>query len=123
MTTHYPRPAILARIPRDGHAVIEASAGTGKTYTVEHLVVDLVLRGRAIDELLVLTFTERAAAELRKRIREMLFKILDSAAAERDAAHQPAGGHWTIDEPARKRLAQALFALDTAAIGTIHGFF
>ena len=45
MKTHYPRPPILDTIPRDRHAVIEASAGTGKTYTIEHLVVELILRG------------------------------------------------------------------------------
>ena len=40
MITRYPRPAILASIPLGTHSVIEASAGTGKTYTIEHLVVD-----------------------------------------------------------------------------------
>ena len=70
--------------------MIEASAGTGKTYTIEHLVVDFLLRGRVpLNEILVLTFTERAATELRERIRSKIEEILRSAedaAAFRQAA-------------------------------------
>ncbi len=126
MRTHYPRPAILDTIPRDRHAVIEASAGTGKTYTIEHLVVELILRGEGttMDQILVLTFTERAAAELRKRIRGVIVKILDAACEGGVDCRCGGGGvFWSIDERARKRLTQTLFSLDTAAIGTIHGFF
>ena len=126
MKTHYSRPAILDTIPRDRHAVIEASAGTGKTYTIEHLVVELILQvgGPTIGEVLVLTFTERAAAELRKRIRGVIVKILDATCAGGAGCRCDArGGFWSIDERARKRLTQTLFSLDTAAIGTIHGFF
>jgi hypothetical protein len=53
---------LLRELP-PGHAVIEASAGTGKTYTLEHLVVDLVLKGARIGEVLVVTFTDKAAGE------------------------------------------------------------
>jgi exodeoxyribonuclease V beta subunit len=42
-----PRPAVLDELAPPGHAVIEASAGTGKTYTLEHSVVDLVLTRRS----------------------------------------------------------------------------
>ena len=64
MLAHYPRPKILNSIPLDAHAVIEASAGTGKTFAIENVVVELLLRDQAmLDEILVLTFTERAAAE------------------------------------------------------------
>jgi len=126
MKTHYPRPAILDTIPRDRHAVIEASAGTGKTYTIEHLVVELILRGEGttMDQILVLTFTERAATQLRKRIREVIVKILEATCQGGSGCRCGGGGvFWSIDERARKRLTQTLFSLDTAAIGTIHGFF
>jgi exodeoxyribonuclease V beta subunit len=107
--------------------VIEASAGTGKTYTIEHLVVDLLMPGGVkIEEILVLTFTERAAAELRKRIRGVLVKILDDDGAGEDRRAQGHGkgdSFWSIDERDRKNLARALFSLDKATIGTIHGFF
>jgi exodeoxyribonuclease V beta subunit len=129
MTIRYPRPPILDMLSRDRHAVIEASAGTGKTFTIEHLVVDLVLRhGARIDDLLVLTFTERAANELRTRIRAKLVAIVDDSPGRADASGQgEASGDgdafWLIDEPARVRLTQAIIALDGATIGTIHSFF
>ncbi len=66
----YRRPQILDRIPLDRHALIEASAGTGKTYTIENLVVEILLKTDAtIDRILVVTFTEKATSELRARIR------------------------------------------------------
>ncbi|HEX2657579.1 MAG TPA: UvrD-helicase domain-containing protein, partial [Polyangia bacterium] len=53
--------------------VVEASAGTGKTYQLEHLIVDLIAEGRAtIDQILVVTFTERATNELLSRVRVAL---------------------------------------------------
>ena len=42
---YYP-PSIVRRIGHGGHAVIEASAGTGKTFAIEHLVIDLLLSGK-----------------------------------------------------------------------------
>jgi exodeoxyribonuclease V beta subunit len=118
MSTRYPCPPILGQVRGHRHAVIEASAGTGKTYTIEHLVVDLLIRGQGIDALLVLTFTERAAGELRARIRQLLVRILNNTGPP-----LLAGESWLIDDRARGRLEQALFSLDTAAIGTIHSFF
>jgi exodeoxyribonuclease V beta subunit len=117
----YPFPEELLAIATDRSAVIEASAGTGKTYLIEHLVADRLIRGVArLDEMLVVTFTERAAAELLHRIRALVVKILthrpDGAAAP------PAGPAWTIDEAARRRLEDALAALDLAPISTIHAF-
>ncbi len=54
-------------------AIVEASAGTGKTYALEHIVAYLV-NEKHIDvrNLLLVTFTEKAAGELRERIRKML---------------------------------------------------
>ena len=79
MSTYYRRPLILDKIPRHRHAVIEASAGTGKTYTIEHIIVDILLRTQpkvSLSEILVLTFTERAASELRRRIRSKIDELL-----------------------------------------------
>ncbi|MBK8010583.1 MAG: UvrD-helicase domain-containing protein [Deltaproteobacteria bacterium] len=73
----FPKPSVLAKIDVRKPAVIEASAGTGKTYTLEHLVVDLLLSSSAqLDELLVVTFTEKAALELRARLRRKLRSLL-----------------------------------------------
>src|SRR5258708_33630618 len=78
----YQRPTILDKIPLDQHAVIEASAGTGKTYTIENLVVELLLKTDAtIDRILVVTFTEKATSELRARIRATLDSAITGASA------------------------------------------
>jgi exodeoxyribonuclease V beta subunit len=115
----YPVPDELARIPRDRAAAVEASAGTGKTFLIEHLVVDRLIRGDArIDEILVVTFTERAASELRRRIGSLI-RTVRAARASAGGADGPA---WTIDDLARARLAAAEAALDGAAISTIHAF-
>ena len=54
----------------------------------------------------------------------MIVKILNATCeGERGCRCDRRGGFWSIDERARKRLTQTLFSLDTAAIGTIHGFF
>jgi exodeoxyribonuclease V beta subunit len=124
MSAHYPRPSVLRHIKKGQHAVIEASAGTGKTYAIEHLVVDLLLNERVqLDEILVLTFTERAAAELRRRIQAKIEQILSEPCAQVKCAHDKPHGVWWIDDEARERLNRALFAFDAASIGTIHGFF
>lgn len=67
------------RLPLTGRQVIEASAGTGKTWTLAALYLRLVLgHGRADNaglgprQILVMTFTEAATAELRERIRQRL---------------------------------------------------
>ncbi len=115
----YPRPAILADIPRDGHVVIEASAGTGKTHTLEHLVVDLLLSGEAkIDEILIVTFTEPATAELKARVRGKLEDLV-RAEEHRCGPDEP---HWEIGPEQRHILQQQLDLFGRSSIHTIHGF-
>jgi exodeoxyribonuclease V beta subunit len=93
-------------ISLDGHAVIEASAGTGKTYTIENLAVRLIAEGRAaLPQILVVTFTEKATSEIRERIRVKLLEALTCAA-----------------EPEAARLRGAIAVFDSAHIFTIHGF-
>src|SRR3546814_19148933 len=60
-------------LPLDGVRLVEASAGTGKTFTLATLVVRLVVeRGLRVGQVLAVTFTEAATQELRMRIRERL---------------------------------------------------
>jgi exodeoxyribonuclease V beta subunit len=123
VTPHYPRPSILTKVMLNAHAVIVASAGTGKTFTIENLVVDRLLDGVALDKILVLTFTERAAAELRKRIRGKIEEILFHPCTESQCRQHKRDSVWWIDERAEQRLNEALASFDSASIGTIHGFF
>src|SRR5213078_4787356 len=98
--------------------VVEASAGTGKPFFLEHRVVDLIAAGAELGHILLVTFTDKAVAELRLRIRDVLDRLSRTAAPiARD--DEPA---WLIDDTARRRLRAAVTAFDHASIYTIHGF-
>ncbi|MFC2352229.1 exodeoxyribonuclease V subunit beta [Eikenella halliae] len=116
-------------LPPQGTHLVEASAGTGKTYSIAALFTRLVvLEGWAPENILVVTFTEAATAELKNRLRARLGEAL--------AALQ--GGETPADEFLQSLLAEALAkqergklilqlqaalsGFDTAAIYTIHGF-
>ncbi len=115
----YRRPRILDQIPLDQHAVIEASAGTGKTYTIENLVVEILLKTDAtIDRILVVTFTEKATIELRSRIRATLESVI-TGASEAEANDEDEA---TIGEDGIRKLREALFSFDRAPVQTIHSF-
>ena len=105
--------------------LIEASAGTGKTYTISGLVLRLVLEKQlAIEEILVTTYTELATAELRDRIRNLLFQALTAfqIGESEDELIQPLVRRYKSDEQAQRRLSIALQSFDGASIYTIHGF-
>ncbi len=71
----------IADIDLTRHALIEASAGTGKTYTLENLVVRLLKERQdiAIENILMVTFTEKATSELKTRIQEKLLEEIRAA--------------------------------------------
>ncbi|MGA9725455.1 MAG: UvrD-helicase domain-containing protein [Candidatus Binatus sp.] len=115
----YYRPAILDEILDGGHKVIDASAGTGKTFTIEHLVVDLLRTGAAmLDQILVVTFTEKATAELRSRIRATIEAVLSGHSADATRGSQ----RRRLDDTERERLNAALFSFHSSPIHTIHSF-
>ncbi len=112
----------------DGTNLIEASAGTGKTWAIATIFLRLMLeRELGAEQILVVTFTEAAAAELRDRVRQRLRDALhtyrhgtapDPLLAEL-VAERRASGHAPRD---RERLALSLRSFDEAPISTIHGF-
>ena len=122
---------LLGPLPT-GTTLLEASAGTGKTFTVGALVTRFVAEGAAtLDEMLVITFSRSATQELRTRVREQL------TSAERALARQLATGdavagnellaHLLDADPAElglrlERLRDALAAFDSATIATTHQF-
>ena len=126
---HAPHPSGSGRPGGDaaGMTLIEASAGTGKTRELTGIVARLVVReGRRLDEVLVVTFTRAAAAELRERIRGTLRAL---AAGETDRGSQAAEllAAWREEagfDPAAasRRLDAALRDVDRANVLTIHGF-
>ncbi|MCP3945158.1 MAG: exodeoxyribonuclease V subunit beta [Desulfobacteraceae bacterium] len=110
--------------------LIEASAGTGKTYTITTLVARLVAQGFAIESILVVTFTEAAAAELKLRIRGRLSQCLAQDWPWESDSPQKAKADELVqffnDQPdpglIRRRLAHAVSCFDQACIMTIHSF-
>lgn len=114
-------------LPLRGCLLLEASAGTGKTYTLALLVLRLLLeQGLAVDQILVVTFTRAATGELRDRIRRRLREALDTLeGAEQGGSDDPLLQELldrVEPEVARQRLADALVRMDEAAIHTIHGY-
>ena len=91
--------------------LLEASAGTGKTTTLANRAVALVESGTPITEIATITFTKKATAELRHRIRKTLKQKLEALTQ----SSQP-------DSQSEKLIKAALLNLDSAAIDTIHGF-
>ncbi len=90
----------------DESLIVEASAGTGKTTELINRIVQVLARGRArIDQIVAVTFTNKAAGELKIRLRQKLDE-------ERLRA----------DQETRTRLEDALEKLEEASISTIHSF-
>ncbi len=115
----------LEKSPLGGRNLIEASAGTGKTYTIAGLYLRLILeKGLRVDQILVVTFTEAATEELRDRIRRRLRSALDAffQGASDDTLLATLIGHSKNVERDAERLRDALACFDEAAIFTIHGF-
>jgi len=113
-----------------GVTVLEASAGTGKTYTIAALAARYVADGIPLDKLLLVTFTRMATGELRDRVRERLVsaeqglsRALAGAPPDRDEVVRLLceGGRDEV-ERRRRNLAHALADFDSATIATTHGF-
>ena len=112
-----------------GTTLLEASAGTGKTFAVAALVTRYVAEGEAtLDQLLVITFGRAASQELRERVREQLVQaeraLADPASADRD---HPVLATLLDADPAEvtlrhRRLRDALASFDSATIATTHQF-
>jgi len=116
-----------------GRNLIEASAGTGKTYSIQTLFLRLVAaEGLAVDSILVVTFTEAATKELRERLRAIIEKCrlyLGRSLAAGDADEERikevlelARRKGVDAEVSLRRIRRALLNFDQAAIYTIHGF-
>ncbi len=113
-------------LPDTQTLLLEASAGTGKTWQIAHLVARLVAeKNLPIERILVITFTNDAAAELRDRVRARLLLARDALADDAAPTPDPLLALWqTRADKAlmRLRLAAAYSAFDLAPISTIHGF-
>jgi exodeoxyribonuclease V beta subunit len=123
-------------LPLQGVRLIEASAGSGKTFTLATLVLRLVIeQGLGVGQILAVTFTEAATQELRTRVRERLERAAaiageadagdDSDAADalaREVIERHLAGGAESRAHLARRLRHAALETDLAAIFTIHGF-
>lgn len=128
-----PQSLNVMTLPLLGERLIEASAGTGKTYTLAALYLRLLLglgkqsaypRPLLVEEILVVTFTEAATEELRERIREKIHVL--RIACIRGESQEPLLSELLAEIPDRQDAAETLLSaerqMDEAAIHTIHGF-
>jgi exodeoxyribonuclease V beta subunit len=111
--------------PLEGANLIEASAGTGKTYTISGLFLRLLLeKNLSVHEILVVTFTEAATQELKDRIRNKVRQAVDaiSIGKSEDSFLTRLMRQQASPDTALRILREALRAFDEASIFTIHGF-
>jgi len=110
--------------PLTGTNLIEASAGTGKTYTIAGLFLRLILEKQlTVNQILVVTFTKAATEELKERIRNMLLDAKSAFLKNSSNAFVKAIVKNYGDRALAIQLIQdALMDFDNAAIFTIHGF-
>ena len=109
--------------------LIEASAGTGKTYSLIHIVLRLIVEERIpIERLLLVTFTKAATAELKMRVRELLIRAQQAYEDSRDVdtRYDPTLialiKKWREAEIDPTVFQDAIDRLDDASICTIHSF-
>jgi ATP-dependent helicase/nuclease subunit A len=93
----------------DRNLLVEAGAGSGKTTSMVGRMVELVRSGREVERVAAVTFTRKAAAELRERFQEALESAYRTALADGD-------------EAGRERFGAALDAIDRCFLGTVHSF-
>ena len=112
-----------------GVTVLEASAGTGKTFTIAALAARYVAEGTPLEQLLLVTFTRMATGELRERVRERLVsaeqgldRALAGAPPQDEVVALLAKGTQQEVTQRRERLTRALADFDAATIATTHGF-
>ncbi len=104
--------------------LIEASAGTGKTFTLVELVLELMFtRNIPLKSILIVTFTEKATTELRMRLRTKLREISDACENKlSEFQNVPEKSYWEINKVQRDQVKAALLDFDSVPVYTIHGF-
>lgn len=94
-----------AAISRRGRVIVSASAGSGKTAVMIERLVSLILNGVSVSEVLAVTFTNKAAAQMREKLRAAILQRITQSRGEEKA-----------------RLKTQLLLLPSAEISTIHAF-
>ncbi|MDH5625263.1 MAG: UvrD-helicase domain-containing protein, partial [Nitrospira sp.] len=114
---------VLAQTTWDRNVVVRAGAGTGKTTILVNRMLNLLMREPqplAITEIVALTFTNKAATEMKQRLRRELTKLVESADESLSALFR-ARYRLSFDQ-VRERAEGALAQFEKAQIGTLHSF-
>jgi exodeoxyribonuclease V beta subunit len=120
------RPTLdVVALPLEGVHLIEASAGTGKTYNIAALFLRLIIEAELpIEQILAVTFTKMATSELRDRVERRLVEARDMVVGDREPADPVLAAILlrVQKSDAKLLLERALSDIDRASIFTIHGF-
>ena len=98
-------------IGQRGQVIVSAAAGSGKTFVMIERLVRLILGGESVKNVLAVTFTNKAAAQMRRKLRDALIDRMSGK-----AEGEP------LTEEERTRVKEELLALPLADISTIHAF-
>ena len=58
-----------AAVESGGKVIVSASAGSGKTFVMIEKLVMAIVGGADLDEILAVTFTKKAAAQMKDKLR------------------------------------------------------
>lgn len=123
--------------PIHRHTILEASAGTGKTFAIENITVRLLIESDGesppltIDKILIVTFTRAATRDLKERIHKTINQALHYCGAALNGENLSGCPDYLLRhmelgfdaiKTVKRYLEQALFNFDQAQIFTIHGF-
>ncbi len=116
--------AVSADCRPGGRYLIEASAGTGKTFTITHLILRLILKGVPVRKILVTTFSKAAADELKTRILKLLNKEFHELESNTKQGSSAELNLFDFAEKQKEKflLQLAVSSIDEMTVSTIHGF-
>lgn len=102
----------------EGDLFLEASAGTGKTFAIEHITARLILEKKIpLEKILIVTFTNASTRDVKRRIFQNLQSAAEKCGSKADLQYLK-----QIDKQGLSRIQRALFSIDSAQIYTIHAF-
>ncbi|HEY6084320.1 MAG TPA: UvrD-helicase domain-containing protein, partial [Nitrospira sp.] len=119
------RERLLAETTWDRNVIVMAGAGTGKTTILVNRIINLLMREPhplAITEVVALTFTNKAATEMKQRLRRELGSLVDGDRSDQPLLSRLCSRYHLTTDQVTDRAATALSQLEKAQIGTLHSF-
>ena len=96
-----------AAIDAAGKTIVSASAGSGKTTVMIEKMLGLIRSGVDVSEILAVTYTKKAAAQMKEKLRKKILKALAEPNLKREE---------------REWLKKQLLGVAGADVSTIHSF-